>query len=932
MEKFSFFNDVNDDRVYYAEDWARHLKKYFTNGIFNNELNVVANNDMTITIKEGDANIEGYRYTNTGDLVKTIDNADGTLNRIDNVVLRLDLTNRLISAQIIKGTFADKPVAPELIRTSTIYDLRIAKISIPAGTTTITQDLITDTRFITSDCGNVISTVQTPDTENLFIQMQTLFEKQINELNNNFEIWFDSIKNQLDSDAAGNLQNQINNLNSNKVDNAKYDIDSNNLQLLANGKNVGDSVHIPTGITDIATGEEDLKIVNNKGVAKFSLEGKTEQKSYIGKNFWKLYNTQTSNGITLTQNDDGSILLNGTATADTFFRIILDETINEATTLSCDYKSGIISGASVYIRTRTSNNTIKYSIDVGPSTKTGIQLDRKTTENYYQEITIQKGAICSNVLLEIMLLKGSYNGDTLPLFEPYVGGTPSPNPAYPQEIENIKGVENIWFGGDSVTVNGVTFTKNDDGSYDITGTATADANCYGYANIADSKLVNNKVYTMSINKLYSSSVGILTESLADSTWVSHVITPLVINNNISNYKYMTIPDNVTKIRYGLRVTKGTTVDVKGLKIQLEEGTIAHTFVLPGSNYLILNNKSNNLANIKDIKIGKNWVNLNDSAKASILNIPVKPNTLYTLDSNININSHLTTIRVVQFDKLGSTAHLGIKSGKFVTDNNVNYVSIEILADITISEDMLKNIWISLAEGDVAPNIPYFSHDILIDLKGNNLCSNKDETIKDDLIIENGRAKINKKFSEYTFTGNETFGFADKGARIMSSNGRISQLKNVYIPTPQSSSNITPSFCTHYTVDGQGNVVKGSNKFGFSQYDNDKFIYFPADYSTIDEFKAKLKSLYDAGTPVRIQYPLAEPEVVDLGEVDFDLIENSTLTCEEDLKSNMSIKYYTDSTVVDLSKKVENKQNVILHGATAPTNDLGEDGDIYLQHN
>lgn len=30
MEKFSFFNDINDDRVYYAEDFARHLKKYFT--------------------------------------------------------------------------------------------------------------------------------------------------------------------------------------------------------------------------------------------------------------------------------------------------------------------------------------------------------------------------------------------------------------------------------------------------------------------------------------------------------------------------------------------------------------------------------------------------------------------------------------------------------------------------------------------------------------------------------------------------------------------------------------------------------------------------------------------------------------------------------------------------------------------------------------
>lgn len=930
MEKFSFFNDVNDDRVYYAEDWARHLKKYFTNGIFNNELNVVSNNDMTITIKEGDANIEGYRYTNTGDLVKTIDNADGTLNRIDNVVLRLDLTNRLISAQIIKGTFADKPVAPELVRTSTIYDLRIAKISIPAGTTTITQDLIADTRFITSDCGNVISTVQTPDTENLFIQMQTLFEKQINELNNNFEIWFDSIKNQLDSDAAGNLQNQINNLNSNKVDNAKFDLDSNNLQLLANGKNVGDSVHISTGITDTATGEEDLKIVNNRGVVKFSLDGKTEQKSYTGKNFWKLYNTQTVNGVTLTQNDDGSILLNGTATGDTFFRIILDETINEATTLSCDYKSGTISGASVYIRTRTSNNAIKYSIDVGPSTAPGIQLDRKTTENYYQEITVQKGAICSNILLEVMLLKGNYTGDTLPLFEPYVGVTPSPNPDYPQQIENIEGVENIWFGAGSATVNGVTFTKNDDGSYDITGTATADANCYGYANVIDSKLVNNKVYTISINKLYSSSVGILTEALADSTWVSHAIPPLVINNNISNYKYITIPDNVTKIRYGLRVTKGTTVDVKGLKIQLEEGTIAHTFVLPGSNYLQLENVGENILNIDETpftvkKITSQGNVLYWSGYSGVNDfVKVKEKTTYKFSSN-EVNK---VCYIDYYDKNKNyLSRTGTVVDYFTTPENCKYIKFAINLELIPTNAQLR-------EGTIIKSYePYKKKIINIDLKGNELCSDKEQTLKDELIIENGRAKINKKFGEYIFTGNEIFSFADSNARIKTDSNLFPQLANVYIQKVQNADNITHLFCTHYAVDSQNKIIKNSNKIGFSQWDNKKYIYFPADYSTIEEFKAKLKSLSDAGTPVIIQYPLAEPEIIDLGKVDFELLEgNSTLNLEEDLKSNTSIKYYTDSTVVDLKKKVENKQNVILHGTTVPSNDLGEDGDVYLQHN
>lgn len=210
MEKFSFFNDIDDDRVYFAEDFARHLAKYFTNGIFNNELKVLANNDMTITIQEGDANIEGYRYTNTGDLTKTIDTADGELKRIDNVVIRLDLTNRLISAQIIKGTFSDKPSAPSLVRSSTVYDIKLAEVYIDNGITSITQSAIKDTRFDKNVCGNVVSTVETIDTTDVYNQLYTKFEELIQQEQDTFTAWFNRIKNQLDSDAAGHLAAQIN--------------------------------------------------------------------------------------------------------------------------------------------------------------------------------------------------------------------------------------------------------------------------------------------------------------------------------------------------------------------------------------------------------------------------------------------------------------------------------------------------------------------------------------------------------------------------------------------------------------------------------------------------------------------------------------------------------------------------------------------------
>lgn len=911
MEKFSFFNDVNDDRVYYAEDWARHLKKYFTNGIFNNELNVVANNDMTITIKEGDANIEGYRYTNTGDLVKTIDNADGTLNRIDNVVLRLDLTNRLISAQIIKGTFADKPVAPELVRTSTIYDLRIAKISIPAGTTTITQDLITDTRFITSDCGNVISTVQTPDTENLFIQMQTLFEKQINELNNNFEIWFDSIKNQLDSDAAGNLQNQINNLNSNKVDNAKFDLDSNNLQLLANGKNVGDSVHIPTGITDTATGEEDLKIVNNRGVVKFSLEGKTEQKtSKQSKNLIGLKKgfTQTVNGMTVSVQEDGGLRVTGTPTKISESYIPLEgvsSISNGDYTLSVKTIGSTPSNACRLLKTNLASaaNSFKSTALSCQSNTTKSMSATITDEEVYTYFYFYTNA---NVTIDATIYPQLEKGST---YTEWVEFTPdSPSPDYPQLINNVKGIENIWFGGESTTVNGVTFTKNDDGSYDITGTATASADCINLVNIANAKLKNGINYNLSINKLTNEKVSILTEAYIEN-WDSHVIGPLITSTTLSTNKIINIKDNITRVRYVIRVEKGQTVNIKGLKIQLEEGSIAHNFVPNGSNYLQLEDKTENLIGLDNKQYR---VNLKKG------------------DKIIAVNNGTTNLNLNLYANYGDTARndfftIAANSQRLIIIANDSHA-------IAWGGTLDNNAWVVKGEKFI-PYEQYQEKIINVDLKGNNLCSDKEQTLKDELVIENGRAKIIKKYDEYVFTGNEAFGFADNNTKINTDSIRLSILSKVYIETPNKNTNVTPLFCTHYKPSTQLNTKPGSNTVAFASWNGTICFYFPADYSTIDEFKAKLKSLYDSGNPVKVQYQLAEPKVIDLGEVDLDLLEgNSTLNVEEELKPTIFVKHYTDENVVALKKKVENKQNVILHGTTVPSNDLGEDGDIYLQHN
>jgi len=200
-QKYGFFNSVNNDRVYDASDVAGFLKKFFTNGIFNNSLGVSANDNMTISVATGNANINGYGYENTESLILDIDEADNELSRIDSVIIRLDLTNRQITTQILEGQYATTPSQPSITRNNSIYDLRLANISVPAGTTRITADMITDTRF-GSDCGNVTQAVLELDTSDIFNQYQTWFTD-----------WFQNLQDQLDDNQAGHLQNEINDLN-----------------------------------------------------------------------------------------------------------------------------------------------------------------------------------------------------------------------------------------------------------------------------------------------------------------------------------------------------------------------------------------------------------------------------------------------------------------------------------------------------------------------------------------------------------------------------------------------------------------------------------------------------------------------------------------------------------------------------------------------
>ena len=198
-----FFNSSNSDRTYNAESFEAWIKPLLSNGVFSTGMKVSAQStpNMSVSVAAGYANINGKVACWASANTLSIATAPGTYPRIDTVVLRRDNTNRKISLEVVTGTPASTPSAPSPTRTSDVYELVIAQIYVGVGVTSIVNANITDTRTNNTLCGLVTCPVENPDFSDLYDQFTDAFET-----------WFDHMKDQLDEDAAGHLQEEIDDL------------------------------------------------------------------------------------------------------------------------------------------------------------------------------------------------------------------------------------------------------------------------------------------------------------------------------------------------------------------------------------------------------------------------------------------------------------------------------------------------------------------------------------------------------------------------------------------------------------------------------------------------------------------------------------------------------------------------------------------------
>lgn len=196
MEIKSFPN--NRDEYIGAEYVMRWLHGR-TSGVFGAQNNAAVKvaGAMSVAVTDGvgwmaNGNGDGVVWWNSHnadngtELTLTVSPADSTLNRIDRIIVEWPTTNYadLPAIKILKGSGASNAVPPALTNNSTVRQISLARIRIPAGTTTITASMITDERMDKTVCGIVTESVSidTSMMHSQFSELLTGIQRELQQL------------------------------------------------------------------------------------------------------------------------------------------------------------------------------------------------------------------------------------------------------------------------------------------------------------------------------------------------------------------------------------------------------------------------------------------------------------------------------------------------------------------------------------------------------------------------------------------------------------------------------------------------------------------------------------------------------------------------------------------------------------------------------
>ena len=361
--------------------------------------------------------------------------------------------------------------------------------------------------------------------------------------------------------------------------------------------NKADKTEIPTVPTNVSeftndagylTEHQDISnfVVKEEGKELSSNDYTSEEKAKLsgvgtsqGRNLipYPLTN-RTTNGITYTVQSDGSVLANGTASAENnayynfaYKTLKLGDT---SYTLSCE---GLPKSVYVYVYDETISKAVANVSDT-PVTKTFVG---DSTHTYSLSINVGKGTSVSNLAIKPILEMGTIAHTYEPISESNVNLKDAIDKLSTSQGRNL--ISYPYYNGTSYESNGVTYTVNEvDGTITVNGTATkeSDFRLTSPYDTSDRKILElGQTYTLSDGMNQPNASGY--QAPVYFQFVRIDTTKNDFNYGIStNYGNMTwTASDANLLQYGIRIVvrSGVTVDNVVLKPMLEIGNIAHMY-------------------------------------------------------------------------------------------------------------------------------------------------------------------------------------------------------------------------------------------------------------------------------------------------------------------------------------------------------------------
>lgn len=197
-----FFNSLNGDRKYSADQMSALIDVLINDGVFANvgtAFAVSATGGNSLSIGIGRAWFNSTWLFNDTLYPLVANNSEIILNRYDAVVIEINRSEAVRSGRIrmVTGVPAGDAQKPTMTHTDEVNQYPLAYIYRAAGSTEIQQADITNC-IGTSECPFITGILETQDIDAMVAQWDS-----------EFSLWFEGIKGQLSGDIAANLALKI---------------------------------------------------------------------------------------------------------------------------------------------------------------------------------------------------------------------------------------------------------------------------------------------------------------------------------------------------------------------------------------------------------------------------------------------------------------------------------------------------------------------------------------------------------------------------------------------------------------------------------------------------------------------------------------------------------------------------------------------------